>query len=129
MSQNEKIGRPEIQIDLEQLTQLMRLQPSLEDTASVMGCGQSKIHTFLRDNLGVTFQEFREQNKGHARIKVMQKALEAVDKGSIPMIIFCLKNLWGWSDAKHIDVNFDAPKEASAELQAQIDKILKISNE
>jgi len=91
-------GRPRVEIDDGKLKKLMRLKPSLEDTAAILECSADTVSRHIRDTHDLTFAEFREQNMAHVRISLVQTALEHAHKGDRVMLIFCLKNLCGWKD-------------------------------
>lgn len=88
---------------LEQLKQLMRLKPSLLDTAAFFECGQTTIEDTIKKEWGLTFREFREQNMVHTRLAIVRKAIEKAKSGDNVMLIFCLKNLCKWSDKGEFD--------------------------
>jgi uncharacterized protein YbcV (DUF1398 family) len=87
-----------IDIDKPKLKALMRLKPTLEDTASFFECSARSIERFIRDEYDLKFVEFREQNMVHTRLAIVRKAIEKAEKGDNVMLIFCLKNLCGWKD-------------------------------
>lgn len=94
-------GQPKIEINMEQLAALMRFKPSREDAAAFFKVSADTVERRIKENTGLTFLEFREQNMVHTRINLVRKALErATDKtkSSDIMLIFCLKNLCGWND-------------------------------
>lgn len=83
---------------LEKLKQLMRLHPTLEDTAAFFECSQRTIEETIRVEFDLTFREFRRQNAVHTRLSITRKAIEKAKSGDNTMLIFCLKNLCGWKD-------------------------------
>ena len=89
-------------LNKEQMKALMRMNPTLEDTAAFFEVSARTIDRFLKKHFGVTFVEFREQNMVHTRLSLIRKALHRAENGSDTMLIFCLKNLCGWSDKKEI---------------------------
>jgi hypothetical protein len=92
------LARPSIPIDEKQLRALMRLKPTLEDCAAFFECSTSKIEKHIKENWGLRFSEFREQNMVHTRFMLVRTALEKAKKGDTAILIFCLKNLCQWKD-------------------------------
>jgi len=97
-----QMGRPRVfdETKLEQLEELMRLYPSLEDTAAFFKCGTSTVEDTIRKHFDLTFREFREQNMVHTRLRLIRTAINKATDGDNVMLIFTLKNLCKWSD-KH----------------------------
>lgn len=93
-----KMGRPAVNIEKEKLAALMRMKPTLADTAAFFECGQRTIEEFIRKNYDLTFREFREQRMVHTRLSLIRKAISKAEGGDNTMLIFCLKNLCGWRD-------------------------------
>lgn len=96
-----KMGRlPKFDQDkLGQLEELMRLQPTLADTASFFKCGERTVEETIRKHFNLTFREFREQRMVHTRLNLIRAATKAALSGNNNvMLIFCLKNLCKWAD-------------------------------
>lgn len=55
----------------------------------------------------MTFEEYHESRISRTATKLQQKALEMALNGDRTMLIFCLKNLAGWSDKQEIKHNLD----------------------
>jgi len=92
------MARPSIEIDEKKLKSLMRLKPTLEDTAAFFECSGRTIERFIRENFEITFFEFRERYMVHTRLNIVRKAIQKAENGDNVMLIFCLKNLCGWRD-------------------------------
>jgi hypothetical protein len=120
-----KPGRPRKEIQLEQLKALMRLNPTLKDTAAFFECSEDTIERLIKAEFeGINFAEFREQNMVHTRMALIRNALKMAEKGNPAMMIFCLKNLCGWkdrfenevitgSDNKKLIIQFEEKKDAT----------------
>lgn len=93
-----KMGRPIKDIDMERLATLMRFKPRLEDCAAFFKVSNDTIERRIRDEHGITYAEFREQNMVHTRFALVQAALRKATNGDNVMLIFCLKNICGWKD-------------------------------
>jgi AraC-like DNA-binding protein len=97
-----KTGRPRKELSPKQLVALMRLNPTLEDTAAFFSVSPDTIERRIRDDFDVTFAEFRDQNMADTRFALVRKALSMAKKGDRAMLIFCLKALCGWKETtKH----------------------------
>jgi AraC-like DNA-binding protein len=102
-----KMGRPPIDIDMDQLAALCRMKPTQEDCAAFFKCSPDTIANKIKDETGLTFSEFREQSLVHTRFDLIRKAIKKADH-SDTMHIFCLKNLCGWSDKTEATTISDA---------------------
>jgi hypothetical protein len=91
-------GRPPADIDKVKLKGLMRLKPTLEDTAAFFEVHPSTIERFIKSEFGLRFAEFRDQNMVHTRFNLIRKAIQKAEGGDNVMLIFCLKNLCQWKD-------------------------------
>lgn len=89
---------PIIDIDTEKISALMRLKPTLADTAAFFKCAERTIERFIRDNFNLTFVEFRDQNMVHTRLDLVREAIRQAKSGNTAMLIFCLKNVCQWAD-------------------------------
>lgn len=92
------MARPKVEVDETQLKALMRLKPTLADTAAFFGVSEDTIDRRCKEFSGVSFAEFREQNMVHTRLELQRSALKQANSGNTTMLIFCLKNLCGWRD-------------------------------
>jgi hypothetical protein len=87
-----------VDIDKAKLKALMRLKPTLADTAAFFECAERTIERHVRETFDLSFVEFREQNMVHTRLSLVRKAIEKAEKGDNVMLIFCLKNICQWKD-------------------------------
>lgn len=95
---------PIIDIDKEKLSALMRLKPTLADTAAFFKCAERTIERFIREHFDLTFVEFRDQNMVHTRLDLVREALRQAKSGNTAMLIFCLKNVCQWADKVDVGV-------------------------
>jgi len=96
-------------VDLEQLAALCRLKPTLVDCAAFFKVNPSTIEKQIKRHTKLTFSEFREQNMVVTRNALIRKALDMAKNGHPAMLIFCLKNLCGWTDKHEVQSNPDKP--------------------
>lgn len=99
-------GRPKIDIDMQQLSGLMRMKPTAEDCAAFFKCSVDTIERRIKEHTvsdefpeGMTFAEFRDQNMVHTRFQLIRTAIKKSEH-SDTMHIFCLKNLCNWGDKR-----------------------------
>lgn len=98
-----------VNIDKAKLEAMMRLKPTLEDTAAFFQCSARTIERYIHEHFNVTFVEFRTQRMVHTRHALIRKAIDKALNGDNTMLIFCLKNLCGWADKHEVAGNADAP--------------------
>jgi AraC-like DNA-binding protein len=92
-----KGGMPAFTLDQHKLKELMRLKPSLSDTAAIFDCSNRTIERYIDKHFEMTFTEFRERHMVHSRHRLIRMAMERAET-SDTLLIFCLKALCGWSD-------------------------------
>lgn len=100
-----RLGKPEIPrrkpgdpFDWDLLDMLLQFKPSLADTATLMKCSEDTLEIFIKKKYKVTFSEYRDKRMASVRMTLVQKAIEMARNGDRVMLIFCLKNLCGWTD-------------------------------
>lgn len=95
-----KMGRPKIFDDEKdkQLRAILRLKPTLVDCAAFFDVDPSTIERYINRQYNCTYAEFRDQNMVHTRFSLIRKAIQKAEGGDNVMLIFCLKNLCGWTD-------------------------------
>lgn len=121
-----KGGRPRKEIPEDRLKALMRMNPTIKDTAAFFECSVETIEDRIKEYTGLSFPEFREQNMVHSRLNLIRKAMDMADKGNVPMLIFCLKNLCGWTDKLEHKVD---PKEVFQVVFNDKPKLVKPIND
>lgn len=92
-------GRPKKDIPEAQLKAIMRLNPTLKDTAAFFECSEDTIINYVEEYTGSRdFSAFREENMVQTRFHLIRNALKMAEKGNPALMIFCLKNLCNWKD-------------------------------
>jgi hypothetical protein len=87
----------------------LSLGAGLELAADFIDVNASTIEKYVRKEKGCSFKEYREKKLSGVRLKLIQKAqLMAIEKDNVTMLIFCLKNLCGWTDK--VEHGFDKDK-------------------
>ena len=61
-------------------------------------CCEKTLKNKIREKFDLNFKEYKGTVFGTTVLKLQQKAIMMGLEGNVPMLIFCLKNLCGWSD-------------------------------
>lgn len=129
-------GRPRAFNDekFEQLEQLMRVYPTLVDTAAFFKCSDRTIENEIKQRTGLTFFEFRERGLVHTRLDIQRQAIKKAKQGDGAMIKYCLRNMSDWRDNEAsmvaANVNLSVDKiEGSPALKSVVDKLLDAPKE
>lgn len=93
-----------------QLKAILRLKPTLKDCAAFLEVDPSTIERHIKKTYKCSYAEFREQNMVHTRFSLIRTALKQADSGNTAMLIFCLKNLCGWTDKQETDITSGGEK-------------------
>lgn len=122
------MARPKIEIDEAKLKALMRLKPTLKDTAAFFECSEDTIERKCQKLAGVSFAEFRDQNMVHTRFSLVRKAITKAESGDNVMLIFCLKNLCDWRDKQPGETDVvinNVSSKSDEELDNKIKELMK----
>lgn len=92
------MARPVKSIANDQLTALMRMKPSLKDTAAFFGVSEDTIERHISREFEVSFAEFREAHMVECRHELIRKAYSMALGGDRAMLALCLKHMCGWLD-------------------------------
>lgn len=109
-----------IPIDATKFKALMRLKPTIEDTAAFFECSHDTIERYARKTFKMSYASFREQNAVHTRFSLVRTALQQAQSGNTAMLIFCLKNLCGWKDRHDIGISSKPAEQLSDDELAAI---------
>jgi hypothetical protein len=74
------------------------------DCEEIMGVTDDTINNRIKAKYGITFSAYRNKKMSLTRMTLVQKALDQAKAGNVTMMIFCLKNLCGWSDKNELAV-------------------------
>jgi hypothetical protein len=91
--------------DLNRLKALMRLSPTLKDTANFFEVSEDTVERTIKKHWGLEFAEFRDQNAVATRLNLRRTAIRKAEQGDNTMIIWCMKNLCGWKDRQDVTSN------------------------
>lgn len=104
-----KMGRPKIDIDMDQLAAFCRVKPTLDDCAAFFKCTPQTIKNKIKEHSGLTFLQFREQYLVECRHDLIRSAIKQAQDGNATLMIFALKNLAGWKDKHDVEVTTIKP--------------------
>lgn len=87
------------------LENLCRMKPTLEDCGEILGVNTSTIEKWVKRTHKMSFSEFRNQKMAYTRHMIVRELLEQCKKGNMTALIWCSKNLCGWSDKTDQNIN------------------------
>ncbi len=91
-------GRPKKSIPEKQLIAFMQMKPTKEDTMAFFNVHEETFNRIMKEDYNTNFRDFRKTHMVHTRHALIRKAITMAKKGNEKMLIFCLKNLCGWSE-------------------------------
>ncbi len=87
-----------VEVNYDKLDALLQFKVSLRFCAEYLGVSADTIQRRLKEEKGLTFEQYHAQKIERTAVKLQQKAIEMAMGGDRTMMIFCLKNLAGWAD-------------------------------
>lgn len=87
-----------LEIDDAKLKMLMKMKPTLPDTAAFLDVSEDTLCRHIRKNYNQTYAEFRAAHMVKTKFDLVRTAIEKALAGDNVMLIFCLKNLCQWAD-------------------------------
>jgi hypothetical protein len=105
-----KRGPKCVELDWQKLDLALSLGASMQIAADYCNLSTDTISRRIKAKHGITADEYRDRLCANIKLKLIQKAhqLATQDSPNVTMLIFCLKNLCGWSDK--IEHGFDKDK-------------------
>jgi len=94
-----------IQIDFSLLDGLLSCGLSRAQCSNILNVSEDTLERRIKEKSSLTFRQYRETKLDHTRTKLIQKAIRLALDGNVTMLIFCLKNICGWTDRKEEVVN------------------------
>jgi hypothetical protein len=92
-------GRPEINIDVNELRDLMKFYPTLDEAADWFNCSPDTIERRVKEHWDLTFAEFRKRFAGKTRLMIKRKAITmALEENNEKMLIYCLRTMTDLDD-------------------------------
>ena len=118
------MARPTIEIDQGQLESLCRMKPTIKDAAAFFKCSEDTIERACKRFGASSFADFRNKSMVHTRHDLVRVAMRQAMTGNTVMLIFCLKNMCGWSD-KVEQTNVDVTSKDVEELKKEAHDLVK----
>ena len=87
-----------IELNYEVLDALLQHKITKKFCADYFGVSEDTIERRLREDFEMTFKEYHALKLENTSYKLQQQAIQMALEGNAVMMIFCLKNLAGWSD-------------------------------
>ena len=82
----------------DKLDGLLAYKSSLVVCSDILDCPESTIQNHIRKRYNLSFSEYSDRKLSKTKVKLVQRAIESALSGNTTLMIFCLKNLCGWSD-------------------------------
>lgn len=120
-------GRPIIEIKWDVLDAILQRGATLKDCSAIMEISHDIIERRIFEKTGQKFHEYREDRMSKTKLKLIEVALSKALKGENVMLIFCLKNIAGWTD--RVEHGFDKDKRTIMLRYNLEDKLEELKNE
>jgi len=101
-----------ININYEVLDALLQHKITKKFCAEYLGVSEDTLERRLREDFDMTFKEYHALKLQNTSYKLQQQAIKMALKGNAVMMIFCLKNLSGWSDKSESELKIKSNVEA-----------------
>ena len=116
-----KMGRPvKVEIDDQKLCAFLRLKPTIQDAAAFFECQENTIRRHCQKVHGKTYESLRLEKAVHTRHAIMRACIEKALKGDNTMLIWCSKNLCGWTD--RAEPGNELPTQTTFNLNYSLDR-------
>ena len=100
-----KSGPDKTELDYKVFDALVQFKVSNRFCADYMGLSPKTIERRLREDHDMTFSEYQKLKSENVSLRLQQKAISIAMNGNVTMMIFCLKNMAGWSDNLKSEIN------------------------
>jgi AraC-like DNA-binding protein len=87
------VGRPRVEIDMDTLRQLVMIQCTATECASVLGVSVDTIDRRLKEEFGMNFAEFFEKHSGEGKASLRRMQWKSAKDGNVTMQIWLGKQL------------------------------------
>jgi hypothetical protein len=102
-----------IDLDWKELDALLQFKVPLYFVADYIGVSRDTIIRRIKEKYDMTYGEYHNLKMQRTATKLQQKAIEMALNGDRTMLIFCLKNMAGWTDkqeqihkGEHVNIAF-----------------------
>lgn len=104
MAEQNKGGRPKIDLDLEQLADYVSIFCTKEECAKLMGCSEDTIDRRLKEETGEGFAAFFEKHSADGKSSLRRAQLKAARNGNATMLVWLGKQYLGQKDDQTLNV-------------------------
>lgn len=92
------MGRTKLDFNWEKLDSYLEFKASKKSCAILLDVSVDTIERRIKEEYGQTFSEYAETKIAPIKFKLVSKAINKALDGDNTLLIFCLKNIAGWSD-------------------------------
>lgn len=85
-----------------QLNKLLELKATRKICSDILGVSEDTLKRRIDERYKKSFGEYRDEKLSTTKVKLQQKAIIMALGGDRVMLIFCLKNICGWTDKAEI---------------------------
>lgn len=85
-------------IDWVKLDAILQFYPTKATCCDILDISEETLDRGLQKERGMNFKDYREAKMSGTRVALAKKAVKMALDGHATMLIFCLKNLCGWTD-------------------------------
>ena len=103
---NPKMGRPKIEIDIDQFEKLCNIQCTKEEIASWFNCSEDTIENFCKKEYKDTFSAVFKRNSGKGKVSLRRNQFK-LSETNVTMAIFLGKQYLGQTDKVETFNNFE----------------------
>jgi len=96
-------GRKKKIIDWDKAAKLAEILCPHTEIAYVLGVHYDTLNNACKRELGITFSEFMDKNRGTGKVKLRQKLNREAQAGNTAVMIFLAKNWLGMSDRQQVE--------------------------
>ncbi len=96
-------GRPRVEIDMEMLTNMVRIQCTAEECARILGISSDTIDRRLKEATGAGFAEFYKKHSDEGKMSLRRAQYQTAMGGNPTMQIFLGKQWLGQRDKVDVD--------------------------
>jgi len=99
------VGRKKIELDWKLVDNLFSYGATISMVANILEVSHDIIEKRIKEEKDMGPSAYRETKLSKVRVKLIQKAIDQALTGNTTMLIFCLKNLCGWTDKKETSIS------------------------
>lgn len=106
-------------IDWAKLDAILQFYPTKVTCCDMLDISEDTLDRGIAKEHGMTFKEYRDRKMSTTRVALAKKAVKMALDGHATMLIFCLKNLCGWTDQQFLATS---TQQQVIELKYRIDE-------